>query len=209
MVGAPAAKRGTRATLIFHHLQQFDDPHLTKSILVNCGIKVATGGLPAEDCRQLVPEFFLAQLGEPREKHRFENYITEYLPQEYDIVTETESEFGASQSVRHDTRFVPNQKLVTTGIMEYSEQEKITILAREFDLPAGKILVKLPDGTELLEFPKPEPYWISTEQRLQFEAKHSYGIPAQPIPDLQGHDHASDPANRTRKRPRGKLSPEK
>jgi hypothetical protein len=171
-------KKGLRVTLLAHDPQQFEGARILVSLGINAKIRVVFGGMQHEERKKLVPDFFPAQLGERWEKERFFGYHG------------------------HDETFEEH----TTGVSEWSHEEKLSSLAGKLVLERQDYLVQLPDGVSTHRVPDLERFLISPARILEFNTRHPRGILPEEIDrQLIGETHVRTTPNRKRPRP---LSPQ-
>ncbi len=177
-------KKGLRVTLLSHDPRQFEDERIRVSLDINARIRVVFGGMRHEERKRLVPDFFPGQMAERWEKERFFGYQT--------------TGYGEDG---------PDLGEHTTGVSEWSHEEKLFQLAEQLVLEKQKYLVQLPDGVSECRVPDLERFLISPERILQFNGRHTRGmLPEEADKLFQGEPHVPPAPKRKRS---GTLSAQK
>jgi len=172
-------KAGLRITFIHHHMAQdvfLKNPDLKYSVEMNAKLKVVFGGLPVDEAKRYAEELFIHEVNQRKEKerlYRLENHMIETTYR-----ATTSSERGSSTTT--GTRYEPYQELVTAGVIEWSREEKISLLAEKLmRLRERHYYLQLPGGEAfeheveyVADYLPESPYVLEYEKAL-----HSGSIP--------------------------------
>jgi hypothetical protein len=142
-----ARKSGLRLTFIHHNLGQEVFrlyPAIADSLRMNAQIKAVFQGLPYEQIEETVPEFLLPRLNKRWKKNDTFRTETTYIEEGTFTTTEVHGDHGDSTSESHGSRLVPYQSQVKDGQIDWSREEKLSMLAEEFQtLQRGECFLRL------------------------------------------------------------------
>jgi hypothetical protein len=170
-------KSGLRITFINHHMAQDvfqKNPDLKYSLEQNAGAKVIFGGLPVEEAKRYTEELFMHEINKRKEKERFYRLESEMVAESFE--TSTSSEYGSSTT--SGSRYAPFQQEITSGVLEWSREEKVSLLAEKLmRLPERHCYLQLP-GREAFEHEveQVDDYLLTPAEILEYEKAH-HGVP--------------------------------
>jgi hypothetical protein len=170
-------KFGLRLTLSHHHLNQAIfkiHPAIADSLAINAQIKGVFYGIPYEECVRMAQEFFLPYINKRRKKDDTYRTQTDYLEEDVATMSESQGELPAgpthSRSETHSTRLIPMQTLVKDGQIDWSREEKVSMVAEWFQqLGTGECFLRAAGRTEKYKVPFIERFLRSPEEILQFK----------------------------------------
>jgi hypothetical protein len=166
-------KKGLRVTLLCHDPRQFEDERIRVSLDINARIRVVFGGMRFEERKKIVADFFPSKLAERWEKERFYSYPT--TGYELDpTMSETAGEFGSS--ITFADRLRPQVERVSSGVLEWSHEEKLSQLAERLVSDKREYLVQLPTGVFRNRVRTLDRFLISDHRRLEFNRHNPQGL---------------------------------
>lgn len=193
---------GYRISLIHHYSDQWENKAMASACKANARITYVMHGVPPEECRAMVEGRFLPLVN--ARWHKEEKFRTEMEWDDEEAESVTDREDGTS-SVTRSPRLRPRQYRVPDGWVDYTREEKISMLMEPLVALQPREYCKFtPDGDEWGEFRHLEDYsrLLSEETRIRFrESLHPPSVHDEPKTSTTERSPDAKPSGRTKKKP--------